>query len=680
MRENYPYLQDPYFLYTVDNLKLKKQFVKITLLDWDENPIQEIQGLVTGGNMNLDGNSAMRRNCNLSAFISKAHLANVTNVNNLFSINKKVYIEIGFENTTNQYTEYSMIWYPQGTFVIINPSLSHNTSGISLSLQLKDKMCLLDGECGGTIPASTQFDEYETVDENGNYVIEKPTIEQIIREGVNHFGGEQLGKILISDIDSRIKMAMRWIGSTPLYLVQEDNNYIMTTNYEQASGKAYTMYEYGQDVGYIYTDFTYPKELIGNAGQSISNILDTIKSTLGNFEYFYDVWGNFKFQEIKNYLNTTQVKIELEKITNGDYLVDMSQGKTVYDFKDGKLITSYSNSPQFSQIKNDYVVWGVRETTEGLSLPIRFHLAIDTKPETGNIYEVFFYEDPDDGLTKAKAPVLYESKEKLEQNDGLAGVFYLTQDDGLIYKWDGAQYVQLDVTLEKVQTSDWRSELYLQGVAAEPLGLKSNFYYTELANEWPKLYDLRKTSYINDNGDTIYVGGFRDEVLRNPSQIDYFLDFIDSTAAISQFSVNNIGRRSIVKNSNDINCVFEPEIPDFVIIETGQDDTDTKREECEARNQAYIQVDSSIYQMLATGGVSNGAFTEIKNLLYEHTSYNESIQLQAIPMYYLEPNTRIGVRDIDSDIYGDYMIKSISLPLDINGTMSISATRAIEKL
>lgn len=680
MRENYPYLQDPYFLYTVDNLKLKKQFVKITLLDWDENPIQEIQGLVTGGNMNLDGNSAMRRNCNLSAFISKAHLANVTNVNNLFSINKKVYIEIGFENTTNQYTEYSMIWYPQGTFVIINPSLSHNTSGISLSLQLKDKMCLLDGECGGTISASTQFDEYETVDENGNYVIEKPTIEQIIREGVNHFGGEQLGKILISDIDSRIKMAMRWIGSTPLYLVQEDNNYIMTTNYEQASGKAYTMYEYGQDVGYIYTDFTYPKELIGNAGQSISNILDTIKSTLGNFEYFYDVWGNFKFQEIKNYLNTTQAKIELEKITNGDYLVDMSQGKTVYDFKDGKLITSYSNSPQFSQIKNDYVVWGVRETTEGLSLPIRFHLAIDTKPEVGNIYEVFFYEDPDDGLTKAKAPVLYESKEKLERNNGLAGVFYLTQDDGLIYKWDGAQYVQLDVTLEKVQTSDWRSELYLQGVAAEPLGLKSNFYYTELANEWPKLYDLRKTSYIDENGDTIYIGGFRDEVLRNPSQIDYFLDFIDSTAAISQFSVNNIGRRSIVKNSNDINCVFEPEIPDFVIIETGQDDTDTKREECEARNQAYIQVDSSIYQMLATGGVSNGAFTEIKNLLYEHTSYNESIQLQAIPMYYLEPNTRIGVRDIDSDIYGDYMIKSISLPLDINGTMSISATRAIEKL
>lgn len=547
-------------------------------------------------------------------------------------------------------------------------------------MQLKDKTCLLNGECGGTIPASTQFDEYEAVDENGNYVIEKPTIEQIIREGVNHFGGEQLGKILISDIDSRIKMVMKWVGSTPLYLVQEDGNYTMTTDFNNVYGKAYSTYEYGQDVGYIYTDFTYPSELIGNAGQSISNILDTIKSTLGNYEYFYDIWGNFRFQEIKNYLNTTQAKIELEKLQNEDYLVDMSKGLTIYNFKDGHLGTSYSNSPQYSQIKNDFIVWGVRKNTEGISKQIRFHLAIDKKPEIGNIYEVFFYEDPEDGLIKAKAPIIYSSKDKLFKNKGLAGVFYLTKDDNLIYKWDGQQYIQIDVKLEKIQTTDWRSELYLQGVAAEPLGLESNFYYTELMNEWPKLYDLKKSSYIDDNGNTIYTGGFRDEVLRNPDQIDYFLDFIDSTASISQFSVSNIGRRSYVKTSNDINCVFEPDIPDFVLIETGQNDTEAKRKECELRNQSYIQIDSAIYQMLATGGVSNGAFTEIKNLLYEYTSYNESIQLQTIPIYHLEPNTRIGVRDTDSNIYGDYMIKSISLPLNSQGTMSINAIRAIEKL
>jgi len=50
-------------------------------------------------------------------------------------------------------------------------------------------MCLLNGECGGTLPASTVFDNYETIDENGNWIIKRPTIYQIIREVVNHFGG-----------------------------------------------------------------------------------------------------------------------------------------------------------------------------------------------------------------------------------------------------------------------------------------------------------------------------------------------------------------------------------------------------------------------------------------------------------------------------------------------------------
>ena len=39
------------------------------------------------------------------------------------------------------------------------------------------------------------------------------------------------------------------------------------------------------------------------------------------------------------------------------------------------------------------------------------------------------------------------------------------------------------ISFVNVQTTDWRSELYLQGVQSEPLGIKSNYYYTELAYE-----------------------------------------------------------------------------------------------------------------------------------------------------------------------------------------------------
>ena len=683
MKKVYEYSNDKDFLEQINNEHLKERYVKITILNWLEEPIQEIQGIVTGGNLNLDGNSNVRRTTNLSCYIDKAENANVTNLDNLFSINKKMFLEIGYLNMTDKYVENKIIWFPQGTFVMITPSLSHSTGGVSLQVSLRDKMCLLNGECGGVISASTQFDQYETIDEDGKWVISKPTMEQIVRELVNHFGGEQLGKIII-DIPSRIKKVMKWIGNTPLYLIEDNSSYTMSTNYADTVGYTYQMFEYGEDVGYMYTDFTCPTELIANPGENVCVVLDKIKNMLGNYEYFYDTQGNFHFEEIKNYLNTTQATIDLETMNKNDYLISTSKGKTVYEFNNSNLVTSFSNSPQFNKIKNDFVVWGIRKNANGNDIPIRYHLAIDTKPKIGNIYDVFFYEDLDDGLTKAKMPVLYNSYAEIVKTPGAAGVYYKDTSTGKIYYWNGdlKQYVEVNsetTEFVKVQTTDWRSELYLQGVQAEPLGIESNYYYTELINEWPKLYNLKKESYIDNKGETIYTGGFYDEVLKTPSDIDYYLDFIDSSAAISQFSVRNIGRRSHIVNSNDINCVFEPDIPDFVIIELGQPDTDEKRAECEAKGQNYIQVTTGIFNLLALGGTSNSAYNEIKMLLHEYTSYNESITIQSIPIYNLEPNTRIGVRDLESDIYGDYMISSISIPLDISSTMSISATRALER-
>lgn len=679
MRHDYEYLTDSNFLKNVNQMHIKEQYAKITILNWNEEPIQEIQGIVTGGSLNIDGKSSMRRTCNLSVFVAEDTNTNVTDIDHLFSLNKKMYLEIGYLNITNEYKKYKMLWFPQGLYVMINPSLSHSTDGTNISLTLKDKMCLLNGECGGVIPASTRFDEYETLDENGEWVIEKPRIAQIIRECVNHFGGEQLSKILISDIDDRIKMVMKWLGNTPLYLIGSGNARTFSTNYEDIGGQKFETYEYGADVGFIYTDFTYPGELIGDAGSTVCTILDAIKNTLGNYEYFYDVDGNFIFREIKNFLNTSQAKVKIDKLKSEDYIIDQSKGKSVYTFDDSVLISSFANNPQFNMIKNDFIVWGTRENANGNIVPIRYHLAIDNKPQIGEIYDVFFYVDPDDNLEKAKVPIKYRNFAELKRNDGAAGVFYMTEDDKKIYVWADGKYVLVDIGFTKVQATDWRSVLYLQGVQSEPLGTDSNYYYTELINEWPKLYNLKsKKSTINEN--IVYTGDFYKEVIKTPSDIDYFLDFIDSGAEISKFSISNIGRRSQIITDSKVNCVFEPDIPDFILIEKGKEDTDTKRKECEAKGQNYAQVDSSIFNLLTTGGSKNSAYNYVRELLYQYTSYNESISIQSVPIYYLEPNTRITVQDKESNIFGDYMISNISIPLDINSTMSISATRALERI
>ena len=63
MKVRYDYLKDSQFLAALDREHIKEQFAKITVLDWLENPIKEIQGIVTGGNINIDSKSSVRRTC-----------------------------------------------------------------------------------------------------------------------------------------------------------------------------------------------------------------------------------------------------------------------------------------------------------------------------------------------------------------------------------------------------------------------------------------------------------------------------------------------------------------------------------------------------------------------------------------------------------------------------------------
>jgi len=52
-------------------------------------------------------------------------------------------------------------------------------------------------------------------------------------------------------------------------------------------------------------------------------------------------------------------------------------------------------------------------------------------------------------------------------------------------------------------------------------------------NEWPKLFNLKTQQ-------------FYDSVKEDPSSIDFWLDIIDDDAAVGEYSVDNIGRRSTV--------------------------------------------------------------------------------------------------------------------------------------
>lgn len=731
MRKNYPYLLDTAFedanglkqktnfLQEIDNFVNQKQYVKITLLNWNEEPIKEIQGELSGGSISKDGSSSVRRTCSLTAIVDRGEY-NIEDSKMDFAINKKIYIECGIKNYSKHYKDYPILWFPQGVFFISNFSITSNvSSNISISLTLKDKMCGLNGEVGGTFPAAVILDEMDTQSPTGQFVHKKILIYDIIQEIVHHYGGEPLNNILIEDVPNRIKRVMRWTGENPLYLkaISADGY----TWYEGLLDKPSDMtgvkqYNTNEDVGYTYADFVYDTELTANLGESVVTVLDKIKQYLGNYEYFYDEFGVFHFREIKNYLNTTQSKILLDDMDAKDYLAETTTGKTVYSFSDKTNIISITQNPQYANIKNDYVIQGLRKrTNSNASVLVRYHLAIDRKPTVGNTYKnLLLYEEADTNLIKAAYPLSLGKDEELPQ-PGNFNIIYRVEEDGesKFYYWEDEVYKEVKVkkyyssASEGYTTKDWRTELYLQGLLAKNLGTDAgqyyakiqdsfganlgesfiddiyrqqqqnkvdvDYYFEELDAFWPQIYNLETQKFYGEEEDkAAYTSSLADG--------NYYLDFIDPyTSGLGEFSIANIGRRTLAIQNDDVNCIFQPEVPDIVFLNTDDDDIDIQRDECDRKGQPYSQVKSNIYQALATGGFKNGAFDQIKYQLYLHTNYQKTLSLSALPVLYLEPNSRVEINDATTNAQGDFMAQSISIPLGAGNSMSVTLNQCLER-
>jgi hypothetical protein len=59
-------LLDKVFLSELDQCREKEIWAKVIALDLKENPTEEITGRITGGSINIDGSSAVRRSCSVS--------------------------------------------------------------------------------------------------------------------------------------------------------------------------------------------------------------------------------------------------------------------------------------------------------------------------------------------------------------------------------------------------------------------------------------------------------------------------------------------------------------------------------------------------------------------------------------------------------------------------------------
>ena len=221
---------------------------------------------------------------------------------------------------------------------------------------------------------------------------------------------------------------------------------------------------------------------------------------------------------------------------------------------------------------------------------------------------------------------------------------------------------------------------------------KNSYYFVELIANWPSVYNLREQCFRGEEAEEA-------RRFKSLTEGEYFLDFIDSSSNIfGEYCVDNIGRRQNVVTSNEINCLFEPEIWPIGFIVSDwvkknfeyKDDSQTEdmyiekiKTTLQNEGREVLQIPSNntdITDYLSTGGIPNGAFPQIKLDLLQHTNYQKKLSITAIPVWYLEPNTRVNIKETSTNTFGDFMVQSLSYSLGPGGSMTVTCSETIEKM
>lgn len=520
-----------------DNNKIK--YARITSLSSENNmPLESIEGKVTQGSINIDGTSAVRHSCSLTIMAQEFNYSTY-----LWSFKTRFRLEIGLWSTKIN----DIVWFDQGIFIVSSFNTSRSTNNFTISISGKDKMCLLNGEMGGTLNASTDFGTIEEETEEGVWSIKKIPIKQIIQNVVHYYGNEPLYNIIIEDLDSYGLELLEYRGEKPLYLYYnyddedkkiiniflEDNDLTFfylneeqdriqislseindNTDYNFFTSLVDTLHgnlqnvtpvyfspsdknryglikiEYGEAVGYRTTDLVYAGDLITNIGESLTSVLDKIKNMLVEFEYFYNNDGQFVFRKKPSFINTLwNFSVDTtEETVPYQYMTNYSQ---LYYLPNFKLTTSFNTTPNIQNIKNDYSIWGERTTASGQKVPIHLRYAIDQKPTKYT-------------TIKVEKSIIDEYNKKYNTK-----LEYEYDLDSKKWVWKHKDNFTPNITYSVSEKCDWREVIYQMaldyfrfnwlddfeyrvGLANShfPMGRTGyEHYYTDLQGFWRQLYN-----------------------------------------------------------------------------------------------------------------------------------------------------------------------------------------------
>lgn len=142
--------------YNVLKQQYIKKYIRLELLDFQYNIVDELSGNMTKCSINVDSTSDLRRSCDLG-FVVTTSTFDIKAGSKLW-LDKMVRPYVGYENMRTGEIQ----WYNQGIYLVNNPQWSYNASTNEISMQALDLMSKLTGLRNGNlegIPTKIAKDE-----------------------------------------------------------------------------------------------------------------------------------------------------------------------------------------------------------------------------------------------------------------------------------------------------------------------------------------------------------------------------------------------------------------------------------------------------------------------------------------------------------------------------------------
>ena len=248
---------------------------------------------------------------------------------------------------------------------------------------------------------------------------------------------------------------------------------------------------------------------------------------------------------------------------------------------------------------------------------------------------------------------------------------------------DRWQTIQNDTNLTESERAEKLVELY--GEFANIIGLKADinlligYNFTKYWSDYEDWLERKENQFfcssINAGIDAM---GQLEYIINQPENLLFWIDFFNNEELLLPYRVGKIGRRPKAVNDTMVKAIFYKEIPNVMFVNPDDESEDLANDT--QLNYVRMNIPEYLdgYLTISTRGKS--AKEALDDLLYENTFFQDQITIQAVPIYYLEPNTRIRVYDALSGIDGDYFVTKISYQMNADGLMSITATKVNEDI